>query len=250
MEHKIVGTTMPVLEVSLQPGESVVAEGGELSWMTSSIELHTAAGGKAGAKGVFGAVKRAVAGGTLFMTEYTAAATPGMVAFATKVPGQIKPIELDGSQQYMVHRGGYLCGVPGVVLEIGFQQKLSAGFFGGEGFILQRVSGTGAAWIELDGEVIEYDLPPGEVLKVHPGHVGLFDASVSFEIERVKGIKNMLFGADALFLAKLTGPGRVYLQTLPLANLAAAIAQYLPRDTDGGSGSGNRISIGGFNLGG
>jgi uncharacterized protein (TIGR00266 family) len=248
MEHKIVGTTMPVLEVNLQPGESVVAEGGELSWMTSSIELHTAAGGKAGAKGVFGAVKRAVAGGTLFMTEYTATATPGMVAFATKVPGQIKPIELDGSQQYMVHRGGYLCGVPGVVLEIGFQQKLSAGFFGGEGFILQRVSGTGAAWIELDGEVIEYDLPPGEVLKVHPGHVGLFDASVSFEIERVKGIKNMLFGADALFLAKLTGPGRVYLQTLPLANLAAAIAQYLPRDTDGGGG-GNRISIGGFNLG-
>jgi uncharacterized protein (TIGR00266 family) len=248
MDHKIVGTTMPVLEVSLQPGESVVAEGGELSWMTSSIELHTAAGGKAGAKGVFGAVKRAVGGGTLFMTEYTAAATPGMVSFATKVPGQIKPIELDGSKQYMVHRGGYLCGVPGVVLEIGFQQKLGAGFFGGEGFILQRVSGTGAAWIELDGEVIEYDLPPGEVLKVHPGHVGLFDAGVSFEIERVKGIKNMLFGADALFLAKLTGPGRVYLQTLPLANLAAAIAQYLPRDADGG-GSGDRISIGGFNLG-
>ena len=131
-----------------------------------------------------------------------------MVAFATKVPGQIKPLDLDGTKQYMVHRGGYLCGVPSVVLEIGFQQKLSAGFFGGEGFILQRVSGTGAAWIELDGEVIEYDLPPGEVLKVHPGHVGLFDASVSFEIERVKGIKNMLFGADALFLAKLTGPRR------------------------------------------
>lgn len=249
MEHKIVGTTMPVLEVPLQPGESVVAEGGELSWMTNAVELHTAAGGKAGAKGVFGAMKRAVAGGTLFMTEYTATASPGMVAFATKVPGQIKPLELDGTQQYMVHRGGYLCGVPSVALEIGFQQKLSAGFFGGEGFILQRVSGTGAAWIELDGEVVEYDLPPGEVLKVHPGHVGLFDASVSFEIERVKGIKNMLFGADALFLAKLTGPGRVFLQTMPLANLAAAIAQYLPRDSDGGGG-GNQISIGGFKLGG
>ena len=248
MEHKIVGTTMPVLEVTLQPGESVVAEGGELSWMTSAVELHTAASGKAGAKGVFGAMKRAVAGGTLFMTDYTATGSPGMVAFATKVPGQIKQLDLDGTQQFMVHRGGYLCGVPGVVLEIGFQQKLSAGFFGGEGFILQRVSGTGAAWIELDGEVVEYDLPPGEVLKVHPGHVGLFDASVSFEIERVKGIKNMLFGADALFLAKLTGPGRVYLQTLPLANLAAAIAQYLPRDTDGGGG-GNQISIGGFKLG-
>ncbi len=248
MEHKIVGTTMPVLEVTLQPGESVVAEGGELSWMTNSIELHTAAGGKAGAKGMFGAVKRAVAGGTLFMTEYTANGASGLVAFATKVPGHIKAIELDGTNQYMVHRGGYLCGLPSITLEIGFQQKLSAGFFGGEGFILQRVSGTGSAWIELDGEVIEYDLPPGEVLKVHPGHVGLFEAGMTFEIERVKGIKNMLFGADALFLAKLTGPGKVFLQTMPLANLAAAIAQYLPRDSDGGGG-GNKISIGGFSLG-
>jgi uncharacterized protein (TIGR00266 family) len=246
MEHKIIGTTMPVLEVTLQPGESVVAEGGELSWMTSSIELHTAAGGKAGSKGVFGAVKRAIAGGTLFMTDYTAVGGPGMVAFATKVPGHIKPLELDGTSQYMVHRGGYLCGLPEVTLEIGFQQKLGAAFFGGEGFILQRVSGTGQAWIELDGEVVEYDLPPGEVLRVHPGHVGLFDASVAFEIERVKGIKNMLFGADALFLAKLTGPGKVFLQTLPLANLAAAIARYLPNDTDNG---GNKISLGGFSLG-
>ncbi len=249
MEHKIIGTTMPVLEMTLESGESVVAEGGELSWMTSSIELHTAASGKAGAKGMFGAVKRAVAGGTLFMTEYTAAGRAGLVAFATKVPGQIKPLELDGTQQYMVHRGGYLCGLPSVVLEIGFQQKLGAGFFGGEGFILQRVSGTGSAWIELDGEVIEYDLPAGEVLRVHPGHVGLFDASVSFEIERVKGIKNMLFGADSLFLAKLTGPGKVFLQTLPIANLAAAIARYLPNDSDGNGGGGNKISLGGFSIG-
>ena len=247
MDHKIVGTTMPVLEVNLQPGESVVAEGGELSWMTNAIELRTAVGGTAGAKGVFGAVKRAVAGGTLFMTEYSAVGGSGMVAFATKVPGHIKPIELDGSSAYMVHRGGYLCGLPGVSLEIGFQQKLGAGIFGGEGFILQRVSGVGQAWIELDGEVIEYDLPAGEVLKVHPGHVGLFDSSVSFEIERVKGIKNMLFGADALFLAKLTGPGKVFLQTMPLANLAAAIARYLP-EAEGGGGAG-KISLGGFSFG-
>src|SRR5258708_8501862 len=114
MDHKIIGTTMPVLEVSLQHGEAVVAEGGELSWMTSPIELHTAASGTAGSKGVFGAVKRAVSGGTFFMTEYSAVGAPGMVAFATKVPGHIKPIELDGSRQYMVHRGGVLGGVPGV----------------------------------------------------------------------------------------------------------------------------------------
>jgi len=247
MDHKIIGTTMPVLEVSLAPGESVVAEGGELSWMTAAVELHTAAGGTAGSKGVFGAVKRAIAGGTLFMTEYSAVGGAGMVAFATKVPGHIKAIELDGSRQYMVHRHGYLCGVPTVTLEIGFQQKLSAGFFGGEGFILQRVSGSGDAWIELDGEVVEYELAPGEVLRVHPGHVGLFDATMAFEIERLKGIKNMLFGADGLFLARLTGPGKVFLQTMPLANLAAAVAPYLPRESD--SGSGNKISLGGFSLG-
>ena len=247
MDHKIVGTIMPVLEVTLAPDESVVAEGGELSWMTSAVELHTSTGGTAGSKGVFGAVKRAVGGGTLFMTEYRAVGDSGMVAFATKVPGHIKAIQLDGSRQYMVHRRGYLCGTPSVTLEIGFQQKLSAGFFGGEGFILQRVAGAGDAWIELDGEVVEYQLGPGEVLKVHPGHVGLFDATMAFEIERVKGIKNMLFGADALFLARLTGPGTVFLQTMPLANLAAAVAPYLPREGD--SGSGNKLSIGGFSLG-
>jgi uncharacterized protein (TIGR00266 family) len=248
MEHKIVGTTMPVLEVNLDPGESVVAEGGELSWMTASIQLHTAASGKAGGKGMLGSLKRSLAGSTFFMTEYTADGAPGMVAFATKVPGHIRQLDLDGSRQYMVHRQGYLCGTPDVTLEIGFQQKLSAGFFGGEGFILQRVGGTGTSWIELDGEVVEYDLGPGEVMKVHPGHVGLFDASVAFEIERVKGIKNMLFGADSLFLAKLTGPGIVFMQTMPLSNLAAAVAPYLPSGDNGG-GSGNKLSIGGISFG-
>jgi uncharacterized protein (TIGR00266 family) len=246
MEHKVIGTTMPVLEMQLDAGESVVAEGGELSWMTASIELHTAAGGKAGAKGVFGAVKRAVSGGSLFMTEYTAQGSPGMVAFATKVPGQILPIEVSADQTYMVHRGGYLCGLPGVTLEIGFQQKFSAGLFGGAGFILQKVSGDGPAWIELDGEVVDYDLAAGETLRVHPGHVGMFEASVAFELDRIKGIKNIMFGADALFLAKLTGPGKVWLQTMPLPNLAAALAPYLATDSsDGSSNKGFSFNVGG-----
>ncbi len=246
MDHKIIGTTMPVLEIGLEPGESVVAEGGELSWMTNSVELHTATG-KAGAKGVFGALKRSLGGGSLFMTEYTAQAARGMVAFATKVPGHIMPLQLDGNTTYMVHKHGYLCGVPSVNLDIGFQQKLGAGIFGGEGFILQRVTGTGDAWIEIDGEIVEYDLPPGEVMKVHPGHVALFEGSVSFEIERVKGIKNMLFGADALFLAKLTGPGKIWLQTLPLQNLAGALAPYMP--SNGESSSGTKLNIGGLSFG-
>ena len=243
MDTQVIGTTMPVLEVNLQPGESVVAEGGELSWMTNSIELHTASN-KAGGGGVFGALKRTVSGGTLFMTEYTAQGAPGMVAFATKVPGHIRNLQLDGSQQYMVHRGGYLCGVPSVTLEIGFQQKLGAAIFGGAGFILQKVSGTGDAWIELDGEVVEYDLPAGETMKVHPGHVGLFEATMSFEIERVKGIKNMFFGADSIFLAKLTGPGKLWLQTLPIANLANALEPYLPQSSGDSGNKGFSINFG------
>ncbi len=246
MDHKVIGTTMPVLEMQLEPGESVVAEGGELSWMTASIQLETAASGKAGAKGMFGAVKRAVSGGSLFMTEYTAQGSPGMVAFATKVPGQILPIEVSADQTYMVHRGGYLCGLPGVNLEIGFQQKFSAGLFGGAGFILQKVSGEGPAWIELDGEIVDYDLAAGETLRVNPGHVGMFEAGVSFELDRVKGVKNIMFGAGELFLAKLTGPGKVWLQTLPLPNLAGTLAPYLQTDSGNSSGSkGFSLNLGG-----
>jgi uncharacterized protein (TIGR00266 family) len=250
MDHKVIGTTMPVLEMQLAAGESIVAEGGELSWMTGPIDLHTAASGKAGAKGMFGAVKRAVAGGSFFMTEYTAQGGPGMVAFATKVPGQILPIEVSDEKTYMVHRGGYLCGLPGVNLEIGFQQKFSAGLFGGAGFILQKVSGNGPAWIELDGEIVDYELAAGEVIQVHPGHVGMFEAGMAFELERIKGIKNILFGADALFLAKLTGPGKVWLQTMPLPNLAAALSPYLATDSGGDGNSGSRFSLGNINLGG
>ena len=188
-DHQVIGTVLPVLEMKLDPGESVVAESGELSWMTASVELSTAATGKAGAKGVFGAVKRAVGGGSFFMTEYTAQGAPGMVAFATKVPGQILPIQVGASNEYMIHRGGYLCGVPSVELSIGFQQKRGAGLFGGEGFILQKVSGNVDAWIELDGEVVEYQLAAGEALRVHPGHIGMFEANVSFELDRIKGIE-------------------------------------------------------------
>jgi uncharacterized protein (TIGR00266 family) len=244
MDHKVIGTVMPVLEIALQPGESVVSESGQLSWMTASIELETAASGKAGAKGVFGAVKRAVSGGSLFMTEYTAQGDPGMVAFATKVPGQILPVDVDESNTYMVHSGGYLCGLPSVNLEIGFQKKIGAGLFGGTGFILQKVSGDGHAWVELDGEIVTYDLQPGEALRVHPGHVGMFEQSVAFELDHIKGIKNIVFGGDGLFLARLTGPGKVWLQTMPLPNLANALEPYLPQSTGGDGKSGFSINLG------
>ena len=226
MDHKIIGTTMPVLEIDLQQGESIISEAGELSWMNSSIELNTHTQ-MAGGGGMFGALKRAAGGGTLFMTEYRAANGQGLLAFATKVPGHILQVDVEPGQEYMIHRHGFLCATPGVELGIGFQQSLGAGVFGGEGFRLQKLTGSCTAWIELSGEVITYDLKPGETLRVHPGHVGMFESNVTFEITRIKGVKNMIFGGDGIFLAALTGPGRIWLQSMPLANLAHALSHYL-----------------------
>ena len=227
MQSRIQGTTMPVLEVLLQPGESVFSEAGELSWMTQTIQMqtHTQMGGGGG---FFGVIKRVAGGGTLFMTEYTAYGAQGEIAFATKVPGHILPIEVQAGQEYLVHRHGFLCATSNVQLGVGFQQSLGAGIFGGDGFLLQKVSGSGTAWLELSGEVITRDLRAGETLRVHPGHVGAFTGGVSFQITRVPGIKNLLFGGDGLFLAALTGPGRVWLQTLPISRLAQQILEYAP----------------------
>jgi len=242
MQHKTVGTTMPVLELTLESGESIVAEAGELGWIGSSIELHTTTAA-AGSRGVFGALKRAVGGGSFFMTEYRAVGAPGLVAFATKVPGHIVPIDVRLDQPYLVHRHGFLCATPGIELSIGFQRSLGAGVFGGQGFILQKIGGQGQAWIELDGELITYDLAPGETLRVHPGHVGMFEQTVNFDITMLRGIRNVLFGADGLFLGALTGPGRVWLQSLPLSNLAHALAPYLGREGKGAQGS-NAAAVG------
>jgi uncharacterized protein (TIGR00266 family) len=217
---------MPVLEILLAPNEAVVSEAGELSWMSSSIQMrtHTQFGG---AGGFLGALKRVAGGGSLFMTEYRAYGAEGEIGFATRVPGHILPVEV-GGMEYMIHRHGYLCSTEQVQLSVGFQQSLGAGIFGGDGFLLQKISGIGTAWLELSGEVITKDLRPGESLRVHPGHVGAFQASVSFQITTVPGIKNMIFGGDGLFLAVLTGPGRVWLQTLPISRLAHQILEYAP----------------------
>ena len=228
MQTRILGTTMPVLEVALDPNESVISEAGELSWMTSSIQMttHTQF---AGGGGIFGVLKRVAGGGSLFMTEYRAVGAPGGISFATKLPGHIVPIEVGGGQEYLIHRHGFLCATPQIQLSVGFQQSLGAGIFGGDGFLLQRVSGVGHAWIELSGELITKDLAPGENLRVHPGHVGAFQACVSFEITTVPGIKNLIFGGDGIFLASLTGPGRIWLQTLPISRLAHKLMEYMPK---------------------
>jgi len=230
MDHRIVGTTLPVLEMTLAANESIVSEPGELSWMSANVSLRTSTA-MAGQSGVFGVLKRAIGGGSIFMTEFTPQGGPGMVAFAAKIPGQILDIDVAPNQGYMCHKHGFVCATPGVELSIGFQQSLGAGVFGGNGFILQKIAGTAKAWVELGGEIVVYDLQPNQQLLVHPGHVGMFQEQVRFEITMLRGIKNILFGSDGLFLAKLTGPGRVWLQSMTLANLAHAIAGYLGRET-------------------
>ena len=229
METKIVGTVLPVLELTMQPNEKVFAESGELSWMSMSIQMQTgtSVGGQQG--GFLGALGRAVSGGTFFMTEYTAVGGPGLLAFAAKLPGEILPLEITPGQTYMLHRHGFLCATPGVQFSIGFQQRLGAGVFGGTGFRLQRLTGQGQAWAALNGEVVTYDLQAGNTLRVHPSQVGMFQDTVQFSIQTVPGIQNMFFGGQGLFLAALTGPGRVWLQSMSMQHLAHAIQEYLPQ---------------------
>ncbi len=227
MQSRILGTTMPVLEFALGHNDAIVSEAGELSWMTSSIQMttHTQMGGGGG---FFGAISRVAGGGSLFMTEYRAIGAPGEVAFATRVPGHIVPVEVGPYHEYFVHRHGFLCATAAVNLGVGFQQSLGAGIFGGDGFLLQKITGNGMAWLELSGEVIVKDLAAGETLRVHPGHVGAFQSGVNFQITRIPGLRNMIFGGDGIFLAALTGPGRVWLQTLPISRLAHQLQEYMP----------------------
>lgn len=226
MRSKVTGTTMPVLEIGLEPGDVIVAEPGEFSWMTDNVQLNTTTQ-TAGARSFLGAIGRALGGGGLFMTEYRADGGNGVVGFAAKIPGAIMEVPVQPGQAYMIHRHGFVCATQGVELSTGFQRSLGSGLFGGEGFVLQRLSGSCTAWVELGGEIVTYDLQPGESLQVHPGHVGMFDASVTFDVVFMRGIKNALFGGDGIFIARLTGPGKVWLQSLTVPNLAHALQPYL-----------------------
>jgi uncharacterized protein (AIM24 family) len=232
MHEEIHGTTMPVLSVHLDPGESVVAEVGEFSWMTDSIQMSTCTGGGADGESLMGALKRVVGSPPLRMSTYTAQGAPGTVSFASKVPGSILPVDVGPGTEYMVHRHGFLAGTPGIEISACFQQSFRAGIFAGEGFALQRIGGQGRAWAELSGHVIPHELAPGQSLRVHPGHVGMFQASVSFQVVRVPGIANRYFGGDSHYFAELSGPGTVWLQSMPLPQLAASLAPYLPAAQD------------------
>jgi uncharacterized protein (TIGR00266 family) len=246
MDAEIKGTTMPVLEVTLQPGEQLVSTHGELSWMSGNMQMSQTTGG-----GLMQGLKRVMGGGGIFLTRYEAAGGAGMVAFAAKLPGHIVPIDIVPGQSYLVHRHGWLCGTPGITPSIGLQQSFRSGLWGGDGFVLQRLEGEGRAWIELSGELVHYTLSPGQSLLVHPGHVGMFEASVQFSITQVPGITNKIFGQDGFYLVALTGPGQVWLQSMPLPNLAHALAPYLPQQTSQDAAGGGAIGgiIGGMMRG-
>ena len=255
MKARITGTTMPVLEIGLEQGDKIVSEPGQFSWMSPNINLQTSAMA-AGAKGFFGVIGRALSGGGLFMNEYQTTGGQGMVAFAAKVPGMIMEVKITPEQTYMVHRHGFLCGTEGVELTIGFQRSLGAGIFGGDGLILQKLSGNATAWVELGGEIVTYDLLAGESLNVHPGHIGMFEGTVAFDIAMIPGLKNALFGGDGLFIARLTGPGKVWLQTLTMPNLAHALLPYMGKEaatspsTIGAEVGGASSGVGGAVVGG
>ncbi len=229
MEYKIIGTTLQAVILELDPGETVYSESGGMAWMSGNIGMQTS--GRGG--GLGGILKRAVSGESIFLVEFTSQDGKGTVAFASDFPGKIVPVNLADGQQMIAQKTAFLCAEKTVGLDIHFRRKLGAGLFGGEGFILQKLTGPGVAFVCLDGEIMEYTLQAGEVLKVDTGHVAMYEPSVAFDIEMVSGLGNILFGGEGLFLAVLRGPGRVWLQTMPTQNLAKAILPYLPTRSSG-----------------
>lgn len=227
MRSEIKGTTMPVLEMWLDSGESIISTHGELSWMTPNMTMNTTSGLGGGGKGLLAGIKRVAGGGSLFVTRYSAANGPGSVAFAAKMPGHIFPVEITQGAGYLVHRHGWLCATPGITPTIGLQQSFRAGLYGRDGFVLQRLEGSGTAWIELSGETITYDLQPGQSLLVHPGHVGMFQDTVAFQMTTIQGLSNIFFGGDGYHLVALTGPGKIWLQSMPLPILAHSLQPYI-----------------------
>jgi uncharacterized protein (AIM24 family) len=250
MREQLLGATLPVLTISLDPGESVMAQAGEFSWMTDSIQMSVGTGG-GGQEGMTGAPKRPAGMSKLLLSTFTAIQSAGTVAFAAKQPGSIVGIDIAAGGDYLAHRGGFLASTPGIQLAAGFRQPFAAGVFAGEGFVLQRIGGRGRAWIELAGDVVRYDLDPGESLRVHLGHVGMFEGSVAFQVVRVPGIANRYFGGDTHHFAVLSGPGAVWLQSMPVPVLAASLTPFLPGVRGGGVIEGGLIEGGavGGNIG-
>ena len=235
MQYTISGTLMQTVALDLMPGEVVFSQTNCMCWMNDAIEMNTNTGG-----GFFAGITRSLAGGGLFITDFTARGA-GHVAFAPRFPGTIMPIQLGPGQSLVCRKETFLVAEKSVTVDIAWQKRIGAGFFGGEGFILQTVTGPGMVFLDLSGEVVERDLAPGERLLVHAGHVGVMDPTVQFDIQMVSGFRNIIFGGEGLFLATLTGPGHIALQSMPILNLAEEIGRFLPNKTEASSSSNTGI---------
>ena len=222
MEYEIRGGAFPLVVCRLQKGETMKNETGAMAYMTSGIKMDTNTGG-----GLLKGLGRVISGDTLFLNFFTSQEDNQEIGFSSCTPGKIMPVRLDGSNTIIGQKNAFLAAENSVDLDIHVRTKLGAGIFGGEGFVLQKFSGTGMVFLEIDGEVIEHDLQPGEKLLTDPGHIAAMEESVDFDIERVKGAKNILFG-EGLFFARLEGPGKVWIQTMPISRLAEAIIPYIP----------------------
>lgn len=222
MQYEIQGKPYPVAIVNLEGGESVICQSGAMSWMTPNMSMQTKGGG------LGKMFSRAISGESMFQNTYTAQNGPGMIAFAASVPGEIMAIEIAPGKEIVAQKSAFLASAPSVSYEVFFQKKLGAGFFGGEGFIMQKFSGNGMLLIEIDGSVVTYDLAAGQSMLVDTGYLAAMDATCSIDVETVKGLGNALVGGEGFFNTKVTGPGRVWLQTMPINNFASTIIPYLP----------------------
>ncbi len=222
MDYKIIGEPMPVVTCELEPGEAMITEKGSMVWMSPNMEMQTNAGGLGKAFG------RMFSGESIFQNVYTAKSGRGMITFGSSFPGAIRAVEITPNHPVIVQKSAFLAATAGVELSVFFQKKVGAGFFGGEGFIMQKLSGRGLAFLEIDGSAVEYELAAGEQLIVDTGYLAMMDESCSLDIQSVKGVKNMLFGGEGLFNTVVTGPGKVILQTMPLSSFVGTIAACLP----------------------
>ena len=223
MRYKIIGQTVPAVECELNAGESMYTQSGGMIWQSEGISMSTNARG-----GIAKSLGRIFTGESIFMANYTANVDGATVAFGSTVPGSVVPVDLTHSD-IIAQKGAFLCAEQSVDLQVAFTKKIAAGFFGGEGFILQRLYGKGMAFLEVDGDMVERTLAPGEVIKVDTGNVVAFDTSVHYDIETVKGVGNVLFGGEGLFITKLTGPGRIILQTQNFNDFAGKIIAKIPK---------------------
>ena len=222
MRYEIKGETLPVVICYLDGGETMITEKGAMAWMSPNMKMETSAGGLGKAFG------RMFSGESIFQNRYTATGGNGMIAFASSFPGNIIAYDIAPGREIIVQKRGFLASEAGVNLSVFFQKKMGTGFFGGEGFIMQKLSGNGTAFVEFDGSITEYTLQPGQQIIVDTGYVAAVEGTCSIDVQTVSGVKNVLFGGEGLFNTVITGPGKIWLQSMPIYNLAGLISELIP----------------------